>query len=395
MVSFAELANSLGIAFDDRSRLDVILDMRKTGKKIFPAMGTSGWVDCWGLVDCEFIGKNDLMPLAGISNVTTVGCNETGQYSIYESDRFGFNNPDSIYNSKTRPILVIGDSFVHGHCVPRGKDVAGRLRQLGKPAINLGMQGNGPLLELATLVEYGLPLKPKMVLWVYFEGNDLAGVNHEHRAPILKRYFTPSYSQNLVNRQKEVDEELMDISNFLEKKRIQELKETKKADTRTDKIETSSRKQITVWGTKAFKFISLFQVRKFLTLTPETDLEKSSKLNKTQTLKLEYAAIAPFKKILKTAKTFTENAGGQLVFVYLKGYESLKNEAPHRKKVVEMVENLQVPIFDFGEYLKEQENPKKYFPLEKGGGHYNEKGYDLLARYIARSVLVVNSVTLP
>ena len=38
--------------------------------------------------------------------------------------------------------------------------------------INLGKGGNGPILEYAALKEYGEPLRPRIVLWFYFE-NDL------------------------------------------------------------------------------------------------------------------------------------------------------------------------------------------------------------------------------
>ena len=36
----------------------------------------------------------ELFPLSGISNSKTIHCNESGYYSIYKSDRYGFNNPD-------------------------------------------------------------------------------------------------------------------------------------------------------------------------------------------------------------------------------------------------------------------------------------------------------------
>lgn len=45
--------------------------------------------------------------------------------------------------------------------------------------LNLGMGGIGPLHELAILKEYGSVVRPKVVLWVYYEGNDLADLSHE------------------------------------------------------------------------------------------------------------------------------------------------------------------------------------------------------------------------
>ena len=53
--------------------------------------------------------------------------------------------------------------------------------------INLGVGGFGPLLELAALTEYLTPLKPPVVLWVFFEGNDLTDdLPSENRAELKK-----------------------------------------------------------------------------------------------------------------------------------------------------------------------------------------------------------------
>ena len=38
--------------------------------------------------------RNELFPFSGISSSKTLHCNENGYYSIYESDRYGFNNPN-------------------------------------------------------------------------------------------------------------------------------------------------------------------------------------------------------------------------------------------------------------------------------------------------------------
>ena len=73
----------------------------------------------------------------------------------------------------------------------------------------MGRSGNGPLMELAELREYAELVKPKKVLWLYFEGNDLKGdLQGEKLNPILMQYMEDGFSQNLINRQKEVDSRL-------------------------------------------------------------------------------------------------------------------------------------------------------------------------------------------
>ena len=52
-----------------------------------------------------------IFPLSGISSSETISCNENGYYSIYQSDRYGFNNPDSEWDNKEIEYLLVGDSF--------------------------------------------------------------------------------------------------------------------------------------------------------------------------------------------------------------------------------------------------------------------------------------------
>ena len=47
---------------------------------------------------------------------------------------------------------------------------------------------NGPLIEYATLREY-FNTNVKKVLWVYFEGNDLANLKYEKKNNILVNYL--------------------------------------------------------------------------------------------------------------------------------------------------------------------------------------------------------------
>ena len=84
---------------------------------------------------------------------------------------------------------MLGDSFTQGSCVQPGDDFASQIRLLSKQnVLSLGMAGNGPLLELASLVEYGLKKEPKIVLWIYFERNDLDDLKYEKSNSILKKY---------------------------------------------------------------------------------------------------------------------------------------------------------------------------------------------------------------
>ena len=100
-------------------------------------------------------------PLSGIPNRKTIHCNENGYYSIYLSDRFGFNNPDEVWNKLDFDFVLIGDSFARGACVHEKDTIAGLLRRKNK-VLNLAYVA-GPLGEYATLREYFKNIKTKNI----------------------------------------------------------------------------------------------------------------------------------------------------------------------------------------------------------------------------------------
>src|SRR5262249_29542568 len=146
------------------------------------------------------------MPLSNISNSIGVGCSEGNQreFPIWRTDRYGYNNDDTVFTHSNR-ILVVGDSYAEGACVHQEESVAGILRRSGYPANNVGAGGFGRLLELATIKEYGERQRPKAVVWLYFDGNDITDLERELHSAFLLQYLTDQFSQNLMDRQPEVD----------------------------------------------------------------------------------------------------------------------------------------------------------------------------------------------
>jgi hypothetical protein len=81
---------------DQRSVSQVVADLRKEGKDAYPSVFPTGLYEHRG--DRTYSRLGSLLPLGGISNVTTVLCNETGRYMIYPSDEYGFNNPAGLWS---------------------------------------------------------------------------------------------------------------------------------------------------------------------------------------------------------------------------------------------------------------------------------------------------------
>src|SRR5207247_9302785 len=98
--------------------------------------------------------------------------------------------------------------MVQGFCIPSGKNFADLIRQRYPATLNLGMGGNGPLIELATLKEYLTVSRPRLVLWVYYEGNDFQDLAKERRHHFLMQYLMKEFRQDLHNRQTDLDQSL-------------------------------------------------------------------------------------------------------------------------------------------------------------------------------------------
>jgi len=261
--------------YDTRSKYELIQDLRNQGIDAWPNIPPSEFVASGGLKTKD---HTVIYPLAGISGKTTVFCNESGDYAIYKSDEYGFNNPLNLHHIGKVDIVLLGDSFTHGACVPQGDNPAAQLRSMGLRTLNLGYAGNDPLLELATISEYVEHLKPKIVFWLYYEGNDLHELTQRVHIKGLTNYLKSDYSQTLRERQREIDALLEQY------------------------VDPIYRRIRTVNTTELWRIITLFYVRDLLRLTAPSSTK---------------AMPCEFKVILEKAKVRIENWGGMMYVVYL------------------------------------------------------------------------------
>ncbi len=240
------------------------------------------------------IQKINLFPLSGISNVKTINCNAEGFFSSYISDRYGFNNPDNVWNEKEIDFVIIGDSFVHGSCVNRPHDIPSVIRNLTKKnIINLGYRGNGPLIEYATFREYSNE-KIKNLIWIYYE-NDIYDLKKELNNNLLKKYIIDeNFSQNLLLKQNEI--------NSINKKLIKHLYKTAKVVIKQEKKNMETKNKI-------LKFIRFDNLKKFLS---------SQKKNKNE----DDFPYNELKKIIEKVNQNTLNIKSNFFFVFMPAIEN-------------------------------------------------------------------------
>ena len=89
-------------------------------------------------------------------------------------DGRGFRNERTLDRAN---VVLIGDSFVEAGLVATPLIASNRLADLLNTAVvNLGQCAYGPQQELIVLRRYAMPLRPEVVAWFFFEGNDLSNI---------------------------------------------------------------------------------------------------------------------------------------------------------------------------------------------------------------------------
>jgi hypothetical protein len=332
-----------GVDFDQRTHLEIYNDLKKNNSYITKTVPPKFYIAN------NFEAANEFLPLSSASNSKTIHCNESGYYSIYQSDRYGFNNPDKEWDSQEIEYLLVGDSSTHGACVNRPDDIASVLRILSKKSIlNLGYSGNGPLIVYATLREYLAPPphRVKKVLWLFTETTDLEDLNLELKSKLLDKYLTNlNFSQNLKLKQKKIDTLTLQTIKEVHKK-------TKEKETKFDNL-------------IIIKFIKLTNIR-ILLHPPSKPIRASN---------------TEIKKIIKLAKDLVENNNAKLYFIYLPSFERYKYNSKnsifekHKQEMKEIVNDLNISFIDIdNEVFKKEKEPLKLFPYENQG-HYTIEGF--------------------
>ena len=343
---------------DFRTKKEFFADLLKKNKNATVSMGGA-----------NFVGYQnpEIYPLSGISNKETVFCNENGYFAVYDSDRYGFKNPDEVWNmGQNTEVVFVGDSFTQGACVNIKDDIPGNFRKFLKSdgknhiTINLGIRGQGPLMEYAILKEYMPIINAKTVIQIFFE-NDLGNLGSELKNNFLRKYLDSNFKQNLVEKNKLKDD-------FVSK----ELDDFINLNDLTEKNR---------WKLRIASFLKVKTIR---------DLLFFERPKLTQ----------EYKDILKMTKELVEKNGSNYILVYLPSHRNYRNSpidsffwkyfkgpaenhSPnHYQGVINLVKANNITLIDLHEELfKDLKDPYSVAPYGKNG-HFNEFGYKLVAKKI-------------
>jgi hypothetical protein len=373
----ANFVRRYGLSIDIRDRHEVIADLRKQGIEAVPQVLLP--VRLEKQPDNRKWSTNtrgvEIMPLGGIANKTTVACNQSGQYLTYETDEHGFHNPKGIWQSRHIDIAAVGNSFTLGYCVPSDKNFVTLIRGRYPATLNLGMPGKGPVQVLATIKEYALLLKPKLVLWFYAEGSSLLELQYEKQSRILMGYLRGDFSQGLLGRQSDIDQAFTsEIDRQTALELTSEARTQEKRGKRVDQL---------------LEFIKLGQLRRKLGVNYGETRPEPEELSELELSQLE-VDLNLLRNILSEAKVQVEAWGGKLYFVYLPSWARYAQrtgiEVKARTRTLSLVSTLGIPMIDATAAFQAQRDPLSLFPF-RGPGHYNQEGH----RVVAETVLNVIS----
>lgn len=352
---------------DRRSKIDVILDLRKQGIDAYPAMRARSMLvpgpgeQGPGGKLVSALGGDGLLPLASLPGKRIVTCNESGNWITFDSDEHGFNNPAGSWKAPAR-IALVGDSFTQGDCVPPEKNIAAHLNRRFGGVLNLGVAGHGPLSELAAVKEYLPSLKPETVLWMYFEGNDLfKDLPEERRSDVLMGYLKQGFRQGLMDKGEEAAQR---FQAYLDGKLTEAMG---RVDSPYEGL---------------LDFLKLFYLRETFGLDP-VGLGVAAPVTKV--------GLGLFRDVLKEARRTIRSWGGKMVFVFLpdapRYFASAQNSRIRdrvRVQVLDIARSLSLPVIDVHKAFAAAPDPQALFVYP--GSHYNEEGYKRAAEVIGNGL---------
>jgi hypothetical protein len=382
----SDAAFARGVEFDTRTKSQVVEQLRQRGVDAVPSVFPQGLLKDNGdgtARSAVTIDGEEFLPLAGISKKLTIVCNEGGQFLTYVSDEHGFHNPPGMWGKAPVDVIVVGDSFGQGWCVPSDQNFVAAIRHHYPSTLSLAIEDSGPLETFATLQEYGPVLRPKMILWCFFEGNDLGDLIRGTRTPLLLRYLREGFSQRLYERQGDIDWALMS--------HLAEFQESGWPTSRRQEIAAVFSNPRNLW-TYIDRTVRLSTLRSRLGLirgkaeTPNV----SSADRRRQITEL----INLLQEILVEARNAASAWGGQLHFVYLPSRDPYDPQGAgshaDRDRVLGAAKAAGLPIVDLHPAFMSVNDPLELFPF-RVGYHYTREGHALvgetITRYLAASTI--------
>jgi len=298
--------------------------------------------------------KSKFFIFSNISKKKLLLCEEANGLISFDTDRYGFNNHDILWDKK-KIFIFLGDSFTQGFCVNSNKNFISLFDYKNK--INLGQQGTGPLVQYAILREYIKKIDSKFVLWFFYEGNDFRDLEVEKNNNFLFNYLVnKEFNQNLINKQ--------NLVNDVNYKKINEInKKTSFSNSDNDFINNFKFKS----------FIRLTFLRSYL-----KDLISENEI---------------YQNLILDTKKLLESNNSNLIIIYIPSFERYLNNNNFLlnlkyKNLLKFYKKNNIKYYDLKKDIFDKEDDVfKFFP-NGNKGHFNEKGHQIIADYLNKNLLI-------
>jgi len=361
-----EIAKERGLEYDIRTREKAFLDFKKDNNDLKPSFYYSS-IFRFSKTFSNAKKNNKVIPFRGPINSKSLTCAEDLKYKLIENDKFGFKNSNSIYERKINSMLL-GDSYAEGSCQVSENDIAGNLIKRGFATANFGVGATSPLVSLGIMREFGKMIKPKNFIYLYYEGNDLEGLNWEKKDNHLISYIDDKYNINYLEKYDQIEEflklsasESMSYINSFEEK-----------DYLNEKITLKKLKE---------NIVDILELKKIKYIVRHNILNKKH---------IEYD-LDLFFLIIKKMNLEAEKHNSNFIFVYVPDstrYISFPktaalNEAMSLKKeILKVISEMNITAVDLTNFFDTAKNVKQYYPLGYIG-HFNAHGYKKISEIIA------------
>lgn len=204
------------------------------------------------------------------------------------------------------------------------------------------MGGAGPLGELAIFREYIERLKPKMVVWIYTE-TDIMRIPAE---TYFLKYLNRGYRQGLMDLKPEIDKQFLKRLEMVGNRRIS-------------------------GNNKWIRFLTLMTVRD--RILANLEYKKMSR----------DAQYDMFREVLQMMDSTAAEWNGRFIFVFLHLPNIPREEfLGDHDRIIEIVRKSDVPLLDLYDVMEGQKDIYNLYHFGKLG-HFNEKGYKIMADAIA------------
>jgi len=359
-----KIATKKKLNIDLRSPEKVYTELKRKNKNIKPVFLYANHFSSFEVFQ-EAKKNNLIIPFRGPINSQTISCAEDLKYKIIKNDQYGFKNSNDIYKKKINAILL-GDSYAEGLCEKSENDIAGNLIKNNINTINLGVTGSGPLVSLAVLREFGNVFKPKNVIYLYFEGNDLNDLNYEKNETSLFKYLSSNYDQDYINRYDE-------IKLFLGKaeKESESIIYSKSKNAKTNEKKSN----LGLFGAHLQDIAELNNLRNIL---------------KYRILKKQKSVydLELFYSVVEKMDYETKKWDGNYVFVYVPTWSryftkftKIDSKINLKNEILKNLKSKNITTVDLTEFFDKEKNIKEYYPLGYLG-HFNYKGYKKIAEIL-------------